>query len=115
LPAPEPDYRNYDRAAEEAREEAHKAQIKAWMVGQGYTGPLTGEIVRFSVADGHALYMMADGKKGSFLIHLPYGDGYHYQHIVHLPKAVIVKTIETTKRLDAMFSKLPSMPKPAAG
>ena len=99
LPAPQPDYKNYDYEAETAREEEHKAALKEWLVAQGYTGPHTGGIVSFSVGDGAALYMLGDAGKGtrSALIHLPYGDSYQYPHVEYLPKAEIVRIISVER------------------
>jgi hypothetical protein len=104
LPVPETDYRNYDREKEHAKIEAHKADLVAWLKKGGYTGKRTGETVRFQVADGYAEYMMAEGKK-SFLIHLPYYDGYSYNDVAYLPKAEIIRRIEADKRLAALFKK----------
>lgn len=104
LPAPEPDYRNYDREKENAKIEAHKAALIRWLKGAGYTGKRTGETVRFGVADGYAEYMLGEGRK-SILIHLPYYDGYAYNDVRFLPKAEIIKRIEADKRIAALFKK----------
>jgi hypothetical protein len=90
----EPDYRNYDTRNEEAREKQHRARLKQFLIDSGYTGPYTGRVAYFGVADGNAAYMLADGRGkfgSSFLIHLPYGDAYHCQGIQHFPKKAIIK------------------------
>lgn len=104
IPEIEVDYKNYDREKEEAKEDAHRAQLKAWLKANGYPGKRTGETVRFGVADGYAQYMLAEGKR-SVLIHLPYGDAYSYRDVGFLPKAEILKRIEQDKRIRAIFSK----------
>jgi hypothetical protein len=104
LPEPETDYKNYDRAKEAAKIEAHKAALKNWLKGSGYTGKRTGETVRFQVADGYAEYMLADGRK-SALIHLPYYDGYSYPDVAYLPKKEILRRIEAEKNFAALFAK----------
>lgn len=104
LPAPQPDYRNYDATKEQAAEAKHCAEVKAWLISQGYKGKHTGRIVRFGVADGYAQYMIADGPK-SFLIHLPYVDGYQYRDVAFLPKKEIIRRADADDAFQAMFSK----------
>lgn len=104
----ETDYRNYDAQREQAREAQHMADLKAHLIEYGHRGKYTGKIVRFGVADGYALYMLADGRGrygNSFLIHLPYGDAYHYRGIEHFPKREIVREIERYEALQAIFSQ----------
>lgn len=103
VPAPEVDYKNYDRHAEQAKEDAHKAALKAWLIKSGYTGKNTGKIFSTPMADGYANYMFADGSKAA-LIHLPYGDGWNARDVVYLPKKEVLKRIEQTGKLDAMFA-----------
>lgn len=103
-PAPTPDYSNYDHNKEIAAENKHMADLKAWLVRQGFTGKYTGEIYKDGVADGYALYMLADGPK-SFLIHLPYGDAYQSRDAAFLPKKEIVRRIDADKRLNTLFKR----------
>lgn len=98
-----PDYSNYNREAERQKEEAYKASIKAWLLSEGYTGPLTGEIASFPVADGYAQYMYADAGRKSCLIHLDIGDAWSYQYIERLTKADIVQSINRNKNLKKLF------------
>ena len=104
VPAPVVDYRNYDHATAVAQEEAHKAQLKAWLIAQGYKGKHTGRIYREQVADGYALYMMADGP-GSCLIHLPYVDGYTSRTVQHMTKKGVLELIDADERFMALFAK----------
>ena len=105
VPAPEPDYSNYNREKEMAAEAAHIVALKAHLIAQGYTGKYTGEIARRQVADGYAQYMLADGGRGSHLVHLPYGDAYHARDIQYVPKAEIIREIEHAKGLAALFGR----------
>lgn len=108
VPAPEPDYSNYDFKKEQEREEAHKAALKQHLIEMGYTGKHTGGIAQFGVADGYAQYMLADGKGrygASFLIHLPYGDAYQYNGIQHFPKKAIIEEIQRRERMAALFAR----------
>jgi hypothetical protein len=88
----------------QAREEAHRNQVRQWLKDNGYTGKNSGKIARFPVADGYAEYMLAEGSK-SFLLHLPYGDGYQCREVGFLPKKEILARIDHQDRLDAMFNR----------
>lgn len=105
IPAPQPDYTNYDHAKETAAEEAHSAALKEWLITNGWSGKYTGEIYSEGVADGAALYMLGDNGAKSILIHLPYGDGYQSLNVQHVPRKVIIERIEAGKRLAALFGK----------
>jgi len=97
VPFAKPDWKNFNLAAEQAREKAHTIKLAEWLRANGYTGKHTGKIVSFGVADGRALYMIADGKK-SCLVHLPYCDAYVYRDVEYLPKAEIVRRADRTPR-----------------
>jgi hypothetical protein len=103
LPIPEVDYRNYDHGRETAREQEHQTKLKEWLLNNGYKGKHTGKTVRFPVADGYALYMLADGKR-SCLIHLAYGDGYTYRDVAFLPKKEILNRVDQDKRFAELFA-----------
>ncbi len=90
----DPDYRNYDRDAEVAREAKHQEQIKAWLISKGYTGKHTGRIYSAQVADGYAQYMFADAGAKSFMFHLPYGDAYQDRAIAHMSKTAVIKYMD---------------------
>lgn len=104
VPAPELDFTNFDFKAYGARIERHQADLKAHLIKLGYTGKNTGGVASFGVADGAAQYMLAEGSK-SCLIHLPYGDAYHYRDVGFLPKAEILKRIKQAKSVAAIFAK----------
>lgn len=91
----------------EAAEQAHKAALIAWLkLEGGATGPNTGKEYRTPVADGHACYMFADVPNGeSFLVHLPYGDGWQARDIEFIPEPVILERITQQERIDAMFAE----------
>ena len=111
VPFARPDYKNYNLHAEQAREKAHQQALKTHLIEMGHKGKHTGKIARFPVADGFAQYMLADGAGhygGSFLIHLPYGDGYQFPGVKHYPKSAVVENILGQERLIALFSKKPS-------
>ena len=101
---PKPDYANYDYKTQVEAEKKHMADLKEWLKKAGYTGKYTGEIYKEPVADGYALYMVADGSK-SGLIHLGYGDGYQSRDVSFLPKKEVFRRIDADKKFYAMFKK----------
>jgi len=107
VPYAEPDYAHCDWSLEQKREDDHLAAIRVWLKDHGYNGPHSGKEFSRGVADGCARYILADGgyERRSFLIHLPYGDGYQYRDIEHLPKAVIIKEINRASKLKSIFAK----------
>ena len=99
-----PDYTNYDSAAEEARENAHREALKAWLATNGWPGVRTGEVLREPHADGYASYMYADGPK-PMLVHLPYGDAWHSRNVGHLPKKEVLTRLDAQAAMAALFSR----------
>jgi prepilin-type processing-associated H-X9-DG protein len=100
----EPDYANYDSAAEQAREKAHQDSLKAWLSANGWPGERTGQILREPHADGYANYMYADGPK-PVLVHLPYGDAWDSPNVAHLPKKEVLARLDRQVAMAALFSK----------
>lgn len=101
-------YQNFDIKAEEAKIAAHKEQLKKWLLDQGYNGAHTGAVISFHVADGYAQYMVGDkgtNGRGFILIHLPYWDGYQYNHISRLTKSDLIAEIERAKKMAAFFAR----------
>jgi len=105
LPEPKVDYGNYDRDKAIEAENKHREALKGWLKRAGYTGKRTGEVAKFPVADGYAEYMLGEGKGKAVLLHLPYGDGYHYPDVKYLPKAEILRRIDADKRFAEMFKR----------
>jgi len=97
-------YNNFDYNKYVEDENNHTRRLKEWLIKEGFTGKYTGEIYRESIADGYALYMMADGPK-SFLIHLKYGDGYSSRNVQFIPKKEIIKRINADKKFSEMFNE----------
>ena len=99
----EPDYSGYNWDAECKLRADIEAKLKAWLIENGADGPYTGEVVRFGVADGYANYMFADYGRRSALIHLPFGDAWHYGDVEFLPKKEILKRLEQQKRMSKLY------------
>jgi len=74
LPWAEPDYKNYDSCAEQAREDAYAKKLAEWCKARK-KGAAVGEIIMWGVADGYAQYMVVN-EKPLQLFHLPFGDAY---------------------------------------
>ena len=104
VPAPEVDYTNYDHSTVDADERAHQEKLKAYLIKAGYKGKHTGEIYSESVADGYALYMVADAPGKNFgLVHLPYGDGYKSINVGFLTRTEVIRRVEAEKRFRKAF------------
>lgn len=88
----------------EKKEEAHREEIRAWLKQAGYTGKNSGKILRESVADGYAEYMVAEGSK-TFLLHLPYGDAYQAPYVHRMTKKDVLDSIRAQERLDELFNR----------
>jgi hypothetical protein len=98
----------FDQAGETLRESEHSAALEAWLRQHGWNGPRTGQVVRRTMADGHAVYMYGDGPSPC-LVHLPYGDAYHDPDIRYLPIPKIEKLLERQIRFDGQFD-IPARP-----
>jgi hypothetical protein len=103
VPAPTPDFRNYDAKVEQKREEEHQVKLAEWLRANGYNGPYTGKIFSTPVADGHASYMVGDKGRSGILIHLPYGDAYSSRDVGFLPKSAIIARIESLEKMSKLF------------
>jgi len=68
------------------------------------TGANVGEIIKFPVADGYALYMVA-GMKPVELIHIEIGDAWHFQYANRLTAKDVQQKIDQEKALAKLFSK----------
>lgn len=103
IPAPKPDYDNYDSLKQQQAEENHEKELAKWLKSNGFPGKYTGEIYRVGVADGYARYMVADGRTFC-LIHLPYGDAYQSRDVQFLPKKEIIRRVEADKVFRAKWA-----------
>lgn len=101
-PAPKVDFDNYDVQRCDDDRAAHSLALKEWLIGNGFTGPNTGRILRIPMADGYAKYMYAD-RANPHLVHLPYGDGWHHPDVKFLPPKEVIRRMDESDRLDAVF------------
>jgi len=84
--------------------------VRSKLFDLGYKGKLSGEVIRFHVADGYALYMVAHKGNTLVLIHLELGDAYSIPaaHIRGLTKADVVAQINHEQAIAKMFAKVQS-------
>lgn len=82
--------------------------LKAYLVDEcKCTGTLTGEVVRFPIADGYAMYMVGEQSRTTFLVHMPLGDAWQIPeaHARGLRKPDIKDLVGRQKKLAAIFGK----------
>jgi hypothetical protein len=98
----------FDRGSYALQEDAFYAELKTHLQGLGYTGSNTGEKVRFPIADGYAVYVVAENTNGRFmLIHSPLGDAYSIPapYARGLNKKDILENIRHQKALSELFKQ----------
>lgn len=74
MPAPKPNFKNYDHVKEQKREETWLKKL-AKRCQQANKGEYVGQIVTYPRGDGYAQYMICS-EKPFVLIHLPVGDNW---------------------------------------
>lgn len=93
-------------------EDAIHAKIKALQKQVG-AGVVVGKLLKFSVADGYALYLITKVLKSTVqVVHLPLGDAWHFQGVYEnnsgvlcLNRKVAEKTIKWHEGLEALFGQ----------
>ncbi len=103
VPKPTIDWTDPNLEGVSGKEDEYTKRLKEWLIGEGYTGKNTGRIAKFQIADGYALYMLAEASRRSVLVHLPYGDGYRFPYIERLRKKDILANIISCDRLERLF------------
>ena len=105
LVAPQPDRARYDAAAQEAADLAYKAEVKKYIIGLGYDGPNTGKTVKYSVADGYALYMIVEKGKSFGLMHLDMFATYSYPYINRQKKSDVMALLRFEEATAALIER----------
>lgn len=67
----------FDIHAYDADVERFFTELEAALRATGYTGKRTGKLWRAPMADGQAVYMVAERRSSICLIHCPVGDAWH--------------------------------------
>lgn len=83
------------------KEEKYIQSVCRWAKTNG-SGPNRGEIIRFQVADGYALYVVY---APSALLHLAVGDAWHFHYVKSLSAKDIAEEVRRAKALDELFKK----------
>lgn len=79
VPAPEPDYKNYDWELEEKREKEYLEALAAYL-RECNAGDLVGKEIHTPRGDGYARYMVVSHKPFA-LLHLALGDAWRADEI----------------------------------
>lgn len=78
--------------------------LKAHINKMGYKGKNVGEVIKFSVADGYALYMVLNMNPVK-LIHLELGDAYQFQYAHLMTGEEVQGLIDRDRAMAKLFSK----------
>lgn len=99
----------FDMEKNDKADEQFFADLRAHLLANGYSGPLTGELVYFGYADGSAVYMVADAPRNTCLIHCPIGDAWSLPEwqTRGLTKKDIKDRLSADRRLSKMFGAKP--------
>lgn len=108
-PVPAPEFEEsmvdgrYSHEKDDEVTERYIAQVKTWLTDHGYHHKLTGEVVRFPIADGYAQYMVANA---TTLIWLPLGDAWQIPdaHARGLRISDIKAEIDRARKFRELFS-----------
>jgi hypothetical protein len=91
-----------------AKEKEFIQKLKTWCVERmqraGVEDKNVGVVIKFPVADGYALYMIAATNPVQ-LIHLPLGDAWSFQYVTRLTKKDIIEKARQQRLIDEKFGK----------
>lgn len=99
-----PSYDFKDVANWRKDEENYINELKQFLINNGFNGKNSGEVIKFPVADGYALYMVASMKPLQ-LIHLPLGDAWDFQYVHLLTAKEVQLKIDQDKKLAELFGR----------
>ena len=102
LKEPEFSFENFDYKEHQKKSQKYLDDLKAILVKSGYTDKLCGETIRFPVADGYAVYMIASMKPLK-LIHIPLDDAWDFPQAHLLTATEVKKMIEQDKAMKKLF------------
>ena len=104
IKAPEFDFKNFNRTKYQEDCDRFEKELKEFLNKSGYNEEETGKTIRFQVADGYAVYMIAS-LKPVMLIHLQFDDEYSYEYAHRLTAKDIREKLRQQEALNRMFSK----------
>lgn len=101
VPLPKYDIKNVQDWRKE--EDDYIDQLKTVLLRRK-NGKNIGEVLRFPVADGYAMYMVASMRPLE-LVHLPLGDCWEFEYVHLLNAQEVQQRIDSHKALEELFSK----------
>lgn len=102
LEVPKIDFANFNRLEQDKKDEKYLADLKANLASLGWTGKNAGEIIKFPVADGYAMYMVVSMRPLQ-LVHIPLWDAWHWQFAHLLTAKEVQQQIDGGKKLAKLF------------
>ena len=99
---PKWDFKNFDYKKHQAKEDKYLKDLKQFLKERGYTGKNVGKVIKFPVADGHALYMVMSMKPVQ-LIHLELGDAWSFQYIHLMTAKEVQQKIDQEIAINKLF------------
>lgn len=103
--APEMNFKNFNRDEWLKKENGYIARLAEWCRNRNPNDhEYVGKIIRFPVADGYAIYMVASLKPVQ-LIHVELGDAWHFQYAKNLTKKDVMEEVKRLEALNKLFSK----------
>jgi len=100
---PKINFTNFNRKEQDEKDEKYLKDLESYLREHGYDKKNVGEIIRFPVADGHAMYMVASMKPVQ-LIHIPLWDAWDFEYAHLLTAKEVQLKIDQQKRMKDMFS-----------
>jgi len=98
---PKHDFANFNSKEYHKKDDAYIAELKQFCLKQN-KGKNVGEVIKFQVADGYALYMVASMRPLE-LIHVPLGDCYEFQYVHLMTPNEVQKSIDRDKEMEKLF------------
>jgi len=103
VPAHEWDVKKTRQQNQEA-EQKYIDNLKKFLQRRRPGNDKIGNVIRFPVADGYAIYMVA-GLRPAELLHVPIGDAWEYQYAHRLTMSDILEEIQRQEALSKIFEK----------
>ncbi len=91
-------FQNQDKYQE--LEEKWLEELRQYCLTNGADDGYVGETIRFGVADGYAVYMVASLSPKVELLHLPLMDGYNFEYVHLMNVKEVKKQIDGAKKFE---------------
>ena len=104
IEVPRIDFANFNKAEQDKKDEQYLNALKAYLANLGWNGKNAGEVIKFPVADGYAMYMVISMRPLQ-LVHIPLWDAWHFQYAHLLTAKEVQQQIDQDKRWNEMLGK----------